>query len=200
MEEILAIQLTSKPFVFDEFSDLGTKNRKTTEHWLTESTEVGDLGRAMLYKRRTVEDGLPIEWFFAVDPNGITHYVVKVADIKASPLRAGCQVGVWSDPGFATTVRFAPRVFWEVLFDQHDIISDTIQTEFGRRFWINRVGEAYGKDLCVYWLDLKGQKIRNMRRIKTIDDFNDMSPKIWGSAVAMRSVRLAITKNPLKFS
>jgi len=199
MEEVLAIQLTTQPFEFEQFSD-SDLNSKTTRLWLDDSEKVLDLGQAMLFKRFAVEEGVPIEYFFAVDVHDITRYCVKVADVKASPLRAGCQVGVWSDPEFASPRRFAPHVFWEVLFKRHDIISDSIQTNFGRRFWINRIGEAYSKNLCVYFLNLKGPKIAEVRRLRTIEDFNAMSTKVWGSEVKMRNIRLAITKNPLHFS
>lgn len=200
MEEVLAIQLTSKPFAFEQFALSDVMNASTTRQWLEGSKLVGDLGQATLYRRSSVEEGQPIDWIFAVDSKGLTRYCVKVADVKAPPLRAGCQVGVWSDPGFAVTKRFAPQVFWEVLFEQHDIISDQIQTDFGRRFWINRIGEAYEKNLCVYFLNLTGQKIVEVKRLRTIDDFNEVSTKVWGSELKMRNIRLAITKNPLHFS
>ena len=200
MKEVLAIQLTKKPFAFEEFALSDQMNAKVTAEWLEDAKEVGDLGQATLYRRNEVEEGQPIEYFFAVDGDGLTRYCVKVADVKTPPLRAGCQVGVWSDPEFAVTKRFAPTVFWDVLFERHDIISDQIQTDFGRRFWINRIGEAYGKNLCVYLLELKGAKIIKSPRIRTIEDFNKMSTKIWGSELKMRNIRLAITKNPLTFS
>jgi hypothetical protein len=199
MYEVLAIQLTKKAFAFEQFSLSDIMNARVTSEWLGDAKEVSDLGQATLFRRFTVEDGQPVEYFFAVDGEGLTRYCVKVADIKAPPLRAGCQVGVWSDPEFATPVRFAPKVFWEVLFERHDIISDQIQTDFGRRFWINRIGEAYGKNLCVYLLELRGSKIIKSPRIRTVDDFNKMITKIWGSELKMRNIRLAITKNPLRF-
>jgi len=198
-QRIEAIQLSRKPFEFEEFATLAS-NQSTTSEWMPRSTHIMDLVNADLYRRISIDEEGPIEWFFAVDrETSLTQYAVKVADVHLPPLRAGCQVGVWADQNFATPTPFAATVFWEILFARHDMISDKIQTEFGRRFWIKRIGEAYQKHLCIYLLKVSGSKIVYIERLRTIQNFNGKLRDIWGSGVKMQNVRLAITKNPLRF-
>lgn len=199
MSRIEAIQLTRQPFEFKEFANQEI-NKQTTDEWLLDSIHIMDLMNSDLYKKTLFDEGL-VEWYFAVDKaTKITQYAVKVADIHIPPLRAGCQVGVWSDPEFATPFRFAPKIFWEVLFVKHDMISDKIQTDFGKRFWVGRIGEAYTKQLYVYMMKVKGSKIVEIHRLHTLEDFNLNRPLIWGKSIKSQSIRLAITKRPLKFS
>ena len=195
--EVIGIQLTSKPFEFSQFQK-PENNLITTQEWLKTAKEVHRFPYVTLYKYLQVEPGIA-EWYIAVDSKGLTQYAVRVEDVKALPLRAACQVGVWRNPQAATT-KIAASVFWDVLFLQHDMISDKVQTEHGQRFWSYRIAEAFDKNLCVYFLKLRESKIVEILRMKSLDDFVDRAPLIWGADLKMQKVRLAITKNPIHFT
>lgn len=198
--KVEAIQLTHKPFLFEQFKN-DEQNLRTTELWLRETpTAALELGfGTTLYRRMDSSDGEYHDWYFAVKGNR-TVYAVRVGSVKAHPINALCQVGVWSSENFAVPKRFAPTVFWNFLFEKANIISDCIQTPFGRRFWLTRISEAHQKQLPVYWVRLKAGSIKECYRLWDDDKRDARLEKAWGDTIAMQEIRLLITKHPLQFT
>jgi hypothetical protein len=198
--ELNAIQLTHKPFLFDEFKN-DEQNVATTKEWMTQTPKkVFDLGfDTTLYHRLDTTGGEVHDWYFAVNGER-TVYAVRVGTVKVLPINALCQVGVWAaKSGWAVPKRFAPTVFWDFLFVKANLISDSIQTEYGKAFWLNRIAEAFDKNLCVYWVRIEGSSIKEVYRMGENARGVELLNKVWGDAVKMQEIRLLITKHPLHF-
>lgn len=198
---VLGIQTSDDPFAFDEFST-EEKNQKFTKQWIEDSQHTGRVWlKDGLSVFRGVDEKYDIVRYFAVNFDvqpWTTVYCVKLDYATIPPLRVACQVGVWSDDRDISTVGLAKDVFWKLIFKRSDIVTDSIQTSHGRRFWRNRIAEAFKAGLYVYSMRIKDDKIKDAFLIKDLEAFNKNQNKIWGPKVTDRYKRIAICKDELK--
>jgi hypothetical protein len=124
---------------------------------------------------------------------------VQLINLHLAPLRVGCQIGVWSDITDNSTVGLARSMFWNLLFNKHDMLADCVQTYYGMRFWQNRISEAFSSGYCVYSIKLVNNKIKDAKLYTNSKEFSLDKAKLWGLANHNLNTRLLITKNPLDF-
>lgn len=109
---------------------------------------------------------------------------------------AATQILVWASVNFPISV--AKLVFFEHLLPAHNVIAtDGKQTTDGRRFWKNRVADAFSRDLWVYFADLVSTP-RKLIRITDSAEFVKLAPQIWGATEKFRARKLLISNHPLK--
>lgn len=202
--EETAIQLTDKQYVPEEL--LGERNRKFTLKLLSDSslTSVGKYAEFPIF---SVTNG-PLEgWFFAVEDDLIKYYV-HYKSYQFVPLHSLCQVGVWRDEDFAPSTRddsptMAAHVFRTLLLHKFgEVISDKIQTSFGRYFWVRQINWALEHKKHAYWLRLSGEEIGKVLEIVKIKDnehWNSLKSKTWGKTLKDQRIRLLISEKPVFF-
>ena len=85
-------------------------------------------------------------------------YAVNVAKIHIEGLHTihtVSQTSVWRNPDYSDLPRFAPWVFWSYLLPKNgNILSDSVQSKDGKRFWQSRLSEAFENDYNVYVLGI----------------------------------------------
>jgi len=119
--------------------------------------------------------------------------------------RAATQIAVWRDQDEPITSGLAQRIFFHYLLPIYGVmVTDTMQTPDGRRFWINRIGDAFKKDLRVYYLNLlqpadgKSAK-RELIEIDNETEFSKLSreKEFWGRPELYRARKILISINEL---
>jgi len=86
-------------------------------------------------------------------------------------------------------------VFFEVLFKRFDcIVTDSQQTALGRRFWWDRIADAFAMNLPVYYIN---QNTREKLRIKDFEDLEafDKKYQIWSDEHSGQGKKIAICKS-----
>jgi hypothetical protein len=200
-QRLEAVQLMSGDFSFQEF-ETDEKNIENTTKWILDGA-VRVWLRNGISVFRIAEGPVPVR-YFAVDYNQKPWrcvYCVKV-DYSAyiKPLRAACQAGVWKDVNEdLRTKGLATDIFWKILFKNHDMIADTIQTRFGYQFWLSRIQEAYRYNYHIYSMRIKDGKIKEAQEIKTSQQFIERRSSIWGPKATDRFKRIVITLNKIDF-
>ena len=117
-------------------------------------------------------------------------YYVQYKEIMHKMIghRAISQIAVWRDDLSTHAHGLAARIFWDHLLPIHGVmITDALQTKDGRRFWMNRIGEAYKRGLNVYYLNLvqsKGGVAPELLHLRTLAEFKTLSGEreFWGLA------------------
>lgn len=196
--KVLAIQTTTDPFYFPEFQNLEENIKVTKARIIGGATRVWLIRNKVEVYREHDKGG--IFRYFAVekgvDPQPSIYCVhVRYANVK--PLRAGCQVGVWVDQSDSITVGISKDIFWHILFRDHDMISDSVQTSFGQRFWMNRVTEALEAGYFVYRIRFWDNKIKEAKAFLNLDAFRAALPQLWGADAHKQKIRLVIALRPL---
>jgi hypothetical protein len=198
---VKAVQTTDDEFAFPEFKTLEENIAITNERILKGANRVWlRKNRLEVYREH---DKTGIIRYFAVDKEAdpkITLYCVRLDYSDVKPLRAGCQIGVWADPSNLVVAGLAKDIFWQILFKHHDMISDSIQTQFGRKFWVNRLAEAFDAKLSVYSLKFTNGKIKDAKLYPNVDALHEDFNKLWGPKITDRSRRLMICLHPLDFA
>ncbi len=134
-------------------------------------------------------------------------YYVQWKDIfhKFVGRRAASQIAVWRDQDEPATAGVAQRIFFDYLLPIYGVmITDTMQTPDGRRFWINRIGDAFKKHLHVYYLNLmqpSGGRDAQRELIEIHDEaeFSKLSreKEFWGRPDLFRARKILICEQPL---
>ncbi|WP_045407400.1 hypothetical protein [Vibrio jasicida] len=105
------------------------------------------------------------------------------------PVKNCTQLLVWrqvAGPHSLVLSGFARQVFHFLLRSNNIMISDEQQTSDGKRFWLDRMGEAFSiADASVYYIDLDeldGSLIPVVVRIHSFEDLMEKYvPKGWGA-------------------
>jgi hypothetical protein len=109
------------------------------------------------------------------------------------------QVAVWRDQHAARAKGIVQRIFWEHLLPIYEVlITDALQTPDGKRFWTNRVAEAFEHHLRVYYLNLlpsKGGGERELIEIKDVAGFERLAVEkdFWGREDLHRARKIIIS-------
>ena len=205
MNTELAIQLVHEEYKPPEIATT-ERNRVTTKKYLLDSSTkvVGKYGDQPIY--HTVEG--EFHYYFCVN-DGLIIYYMKCQVLNFPPIKhAACQVGVWRDienqfmrRGDGPTL--AATVFRTILLPKYkDVLSDKIQTVFGKLFWLDQIRWSFENSKYIYWLQLSGEDLgaaKEIKRIKDWEHFESLKDKTWGSSAAMQKVRLLISEQPVFF-
>lgn len=133
-------------------------------------------------------------------------YMVRWKEIfhKFVGHKAITQVAVWRDKLSAFTSAIAPKIFWEYLLPQHEVLmTDALQTPDGRTFWMRRVAEAFDHHLRVYYLNLlpsAGGQPRELIEIRSKGQFEKLAAEkeFWGREDLHRTRKIIISDIELK--
>jgi predicted glycosyltransferase involved in capsule biosynthesis len=114
-------------------------------------------------------------------------YLVKFQQLNMFGKKSVTQVLLWREQPnkFVADARIdglklTAYVFFKILFAENDcIVTDGSQTEMGKRFWIDRIADAWDAGFPVYYVNQKQDK----KILLTPDNFNELriSEEIWGA-------------------
>lgn len=96
------------------------------------------------------------------------------------------QVAVWRDKLSPLSQGVASKIFWEFLLPITDVLmTDAMQSDDGKTFWINRIGEAFKHGLRVYYLSLMqtaGKQPPELIEIENANHFERLAreKEFWG--------------------
>lgn len=133
--------------------------------------------------------------YFATDES--IKYLVRYKKERVSLIDkfAVTQFLVWADRNFSRSRGLATKVFFDFLLKKHKIIvSDYEQTLDGKRFWQNRIGDAFDRNLHVYLLDSRHNKVH---KIKDEVDLDTNYTQHWREDKLGKFYRFAISESPL---
>ena len=109
--------------------------------------------------------------------------------------RAAYQVIVWRDQATTDVRGLAAEVFYDLLFEEHElIVTDRLQSPFGKRFWIDIVAAAFKEGYPVYMVDLVN-KIKNP--MNSVREILDKSEYIWPKHEVGKARLLCIAKTKI---
>jgi hypothetical protein len=105
----------------------------------------------------------------------LIQYSVLVEEIRTRGLKAFStlsQVSLWRNIDYLGLPQFAPHVFWSVLFPKYkNILSDSVQSKDGKRFWLSRMSEALENGYYVYALQMDNKHfVSKIFPILSVDD------------------------------
>lgn len=149
----------------------------------------------------------PLRGEIFVPDAGKIRYYMRYKEHKFIPISAFCQLEVWRDPWWAGPYSregtLADIIFRHILFSKQDaIVSDKLQTAYGKKFWMRQIDWALDSNLCVYYLKVSGEntgKVIEIIRLRSPEDLDNYEAKIWGNDIKFRRIRVLITKTPVKF-
>jgi hypothetical protein len=108
------------------------------------------------------------------------------------------QIAVWKDPTALITRGMATHIFGDHLLSTYKtVITDSMQTPDGQRFWDERIAEALSVGLYVYYVNLLPH--REIIAISNVAQYKQLkgSKEIWGDESKHRARRIIITTSPL---
>lgn len=180
--------------------DDDVKNASVAKDWLSDKRkqplEQFDGGRYTLYE-------LP-RAFILVDhsdnktPKLVYAMQFKVAFHKFIGRQCAQQIAVWRDPTSLATKGLARHVFTDYLLQNYKtVITDSVQTPDGQRFWDERIAESLNEGMYVYYVNLL--PTREIVNIESVEQYKKIknSKEIWGDETKHQARRIIITTSPL---
>lgn len=108
------------------------------------------------------------------------------------------QTGVWINPVHQYIEGVAAKMFFEVLLKRHEtIITDSIQTFDGKRFWERNIGKAFVKGLNVYYYDFQTKELAKIENAIHWETFKKTHKDIWGKTDRHKMKKMVITNKTL---
>lgn len=102
-------------------------------------------------------------------------------DVGLSGHSAVTQIALWRNRSVYSSLGMATAVFFNYLLPRFKIVmSDSLQTESGQYFWLNRMVEALRKGLYVYGYDLDTNTFTAVTR----ENFTQIQNHYWGTEAA----------------
>jgi hypothetical protein len=148
---------------------------------------------ADIYKFGDTENG-----YVVLVDEGEVIYFVKYKRVKFNGTRYARQVLVWRNTNTAASIGFADFVFFKRLLPTFKcLISDQLQTEQGKRFWLFAIDKAVQEHLYVYLFD-RSTRPMVLTLLPTIDSIKTHTKTLWGK-LEKDALRLLITSiSPIK--
>jgi hypothetical protein len=104
------------------------------------------------------------------------------------------QSGVWINPVYNYIEGVAAKMFFEILLKRHHtILTDSIQTFDGKRFWERCIGKAFNKGLNVYYFDFLTKELEKIDNLHEWEMFKKKNKDIWGKTDRHKMKRMLIT-------
>jgi len=198
MERQEAIRIDTSPFI-PQVIKLTSDTLQAGERLMSRPHTVETFHGVTLYHLKSEQI------YFVLNEHSKLVYCMEYKFHSFGPAMGYTQVGVWRDRdwSFSRTevgFSFAELVFWRKLMPKlESVISDKIQTAFGKDFWWSQMLRAFADSDCVYLLDLKGNNIKQVYRLKSIEELIQKKTEIWGLLLKDENTRLMISKHPLHF-
>lgn len=198
INEILnnALILRESPQLIDA-EDWGLSNADKNQQLYTTLTKyhaeekIGTYKGLDLYRRKGQ--------FFAINPENteapISYWIkTEVHRLSAANVSGITQHALWRNTDDIATTGITSYIFFKILLPQYGaIISDGLQTQDGKRFWINRISEAFDKELNIYVL----HELAPRKLIKILDQAEfaklNRDGQIWGKEPKYKNFKLIIT-------
>lgn len=95
------------------------------------------------------------------------------------------------------TKNISKNIFFNYILPlEGSILTDSQHTDLGKRFWLNRIGDAFSLKLNVYYVDFNRHILR---KINNDNELNSLIAKdqIWGHDIEFGGQRMLITKKVL---
>lgn len=140
--------------------------------------------------------------FFCLDNSSkkVTYYMTFNVGASKTIGHFVYQSLVWVDDTVMYTKHLASNMFWYELFTNYEsIITNSEQTWDGKRFWLNRIRDAFGNGLNVYLYDFKLQELTKMNSLSEFSDVHDLG-EIWDNQPIFKSKRMVISSLDLPLS
>ena len=108
------------------------------------------------------------------------------------------QASVWRE-GIGSPKTLPAQVFFDYLLPKYEtIITDSKQSWDGRRFWIDRIRDAFSMGLNVYFFDFSNSNLVKMDSEQDWNAFHKKNQKlIWGAAPVFQMKRMVISNKEL---
>lgn len=108
------------------------------------------------------------------------------------------QASVWRNLSVSNTLGWPEKIFFEYLLPAyHVIVTDSQQSFDGRKFWMNRIANAFVKNLNVYYCDFSSNKLTKITDNYHWVEFHRMNPSIWTNQPASKMKRMVISDKDL---
>lgn len=138
-------------------------------------------------------------WFLLNKAGDDLAYVCRFKTLGASAphfkSKVATQVAIWRNYGVADSRAFPTYIFFKMLLPKYGIMmSDSQQTNDGRKFWQSRMLDAMHKGLYVYTFD---QMTRALRRLQSSYDLDSNANYLWSKDPKQRTRRALISQTPL---
>jgi hypothetical protein len=129
---------------------------------------------------------------FALKGAKISFFVQWIEhNFPGSNSKYATQIMVWRDR-LDVQEGITKHVFWNILYPKNNaIMTDSSQTKQGRQFWRSRVGDALGKNIPVYFVNLGSWEAR---LIKDTNDYERAAKEAYGREPHHYRLRLLITQ------
>jgi hypothetical protein len=130
----------------------------------------------------------------------IVYYMqYKLAFHKFIGRQCAQQIAVWRDNADPFSSGIAKHLFFNYLLTNYKtVITDSMQTPDGQRFWDNRVVEALQQKLYVYYVNLL--PVREITQIRDFLEYRQLklNKQIWGDEQKHQARRIIVTTTPLE--
>lgn len=138
-------------------------------------------------------------WFLLNKRGTDLAYVCRFITLGASSMqfkaKVVTQIAVWRNYNYAESRAFPAYIFFRMLLPKYGVVmSDSQQTNDGRKFWQSRMLDALHKGLFVYTFD---QNTRDLNRLHNTDDIDDAAPYLWKKDPKFRTRRVLISQTKL---
>ena len=134
-------------------------------------------------------------------PSKSVVYIVRFEVKVVLGKKAATQVMLWRHPRnqFVENLRIdgmrlTTYVFFKILFSTYDcIVTDSMQTSMGKRFWQGRIGNALAIGYPVYYIN----QVSKEKILLTEENFDKVSEKykIWDDTKVSEAKKIAICKD-----
>ena len=135
--------------------------------------------------------------FFGVviDEMRIVYYMVFETEKSKLIGKFVYQSYVWVDKTYSAA-RGLPRLmfFNHLLLKYKTVVTDSIQTWDGRKFWMSRIKDALEKNIKVYYVNFETNHIEEIHKYEDVARLNALH-KIWANYAFDK--RMVISLNPL---
>lgn len=136
--------------------------------------------------------------YVVLEEDGEVIYFVRYRMIKHNGLQLGRQVLVWREKESFASRGFAKKIFFDFLLAKFKaLVADQEQTKDGRAFWQYALGEAFTRNLYVYFLDRRSSP-NKLIALTDIADAKKYEPQMWGTTEGHKRTFAVISKIPLK--
>ena len=138
-------------------------------------------------------------WFLLNKRGDDLAHVCRFVTLGASSVqfktKVVTQIAVWRNYNYAESRSFPAYIFFKMLLPKYGVVmSDSQQTNDGRKFWQSRMLDALHKGLSLYSFD---QNTRELKRMHSVDDVNDAAPYLWKKDPKFRTRRVLISQTKL---
>ncbi len=166
-------------------------NRELTVNFLKDkhTVKVGEIRGHNLYKQNN--RFALIDETLKNDPRTVYYMKYEVNHINMLNSDAAQQIAVWRERG-TIAIGVASDMFFNFLLPMTGcIVTDLFQTSYGKRFWGDRISDAFQRGLKVLYINTTNKSITQIGNMEELDALED---EIWGNGDQYQHRRVVIMK------